>query len=62
MTVAPGRRWNCRSLPAKKVRVRVTAMGARYFQLLRDGYSEAEALSIATNEHGPELSDAPPTG
>jgi hypothetical protein len=48
-------RWNCRSpLPVKKTSVRVTALGARYFELLRSGYSEPEALSIATSEHGPQ--------
>jgi hypothetical protein len=56
-------RWNCRSpLPVKKTLVRVTALGARYFELLRSGYSEPEALSIATSEHGPKLADAPPAG
>ena len=59
MTVVPGRRWNCRSpVPAKKVLVRVTALGARYFALLRDGYSAAEAMSIATDEHWPKHGEA----
>jgi len=57
MAVGPGRRWNCRSLPPKKVPVRITKKGARYFELLRDGYSEAEAMSIATSEHGPKLAE-----
>jgi hypothetical protein len=51
-------RWNCRSLPVKKVRVRVTALGARYFALLRQGHSEAEAMAIAIDEHGPKHGEA----
>jgi hypothetical protein len=48
------RRWNCRSpLPAQKVTVKITPLGARYFQLLRDGHSEEQAIAIATDEHGP---------
>jgi len=47
-----------------RVPVRVTRKGARFFELLREGYSGEEALRIAADEHGPKLVviDAPPAG
>lgn len=45
-----------------KVPVRVTRKGARFFELLRDGYDEMEAMRIAASEHGPKLVDAPARG
>jgi hypothetical protein len=51
-------RWKMLSRPKVvpiKVPVRITKKGARFFELLRAGYSEIEAMSIADFEHGPRL-------
>lgn len=44
---------------APRVRVRITAKGARFLQLLHQGYFEEEAMAIVAAEYELKLVEAP---